>query len=117
VCHLLFGHRLGLEVNLEEVDVKLGKFISNASGKILPRGFHHMLPSHPLQGAETILILKEHNSGIELAYYLLRVVVRESHQRNKTLFFAYLECIPNVLGLGLELVHVDGVLRATPELL
>jgi hypothetical protein len=52
-----------------------------------------------------------------LAYHLLGVVVGEGHQRNKTLFFTNLECLPKVLGLRAELVHVDGVLGATIELL
>jgi hypothetical protein len=43
--------------------------------------------------------------------------VGESHQRYHPLLFANLECFPKVFGLGLKLLHVDGVLRATFELL
>ena len=61
--------------------------------------------------------VSEHCGGIELTYHLLGVVVGEGHQGNKSLFFAYLECLPKVFGFGVELVHVDRELGATIELL
>jgi hypothetical protein len=117
VSHFLLSHWLGLDMNPEDVGVIVGKLISNASSKILPRGLHHMLPSHPLQGAEASFILKEYNRGVELAYHLLGVVVREGHQRSKPLFFTYLKSFSKVLEVGVELVHADGVLGTTDEFL
>jgi hypothetical protein len=70
VGHLLFGHWLGLKVNLEDVGVIVIKLISNTSSKLLPRSLHHMLPSHPFQRAKTSFILKENGCGVELAYHL-----------------------------------------------
>jgi hypothetical protein len=116
IGHFLLGHWLGLEMNLEDIGVIAVKLISNPSSKLLPRGLHHMLPSHPLQRAIASLILKKHYSGIELTYHLFVVVVREGHQRNEPLFFTYLKRFSKVLEVRVELVHADGVLGAAIEL-
>jgi hypothetical protein len=106
-----------LKVNPKEVDDVVGEIITNAPRKLLPCGLHLELLGHPLQQAEAMLIFKKYHGGKELAYHLLGVVVGEGHQWNKTLLFAYLKCLPKVFGLRAELVHVDGVLGATIELL
>jgi hypothetical protein len=117
VGHLLFGHWLGLKVNLEDVGVIVIKLISNTSSKLLPRGLHHMLPSHPFQRAKTSFILKEYSCGVELAYHFLGVVVREGHQRCQSLFFTNLKSFSKILEVGVELIHADGVLGTTVEFL
>jgi hypothetical protein len=117
VDHLLFGHGLGLEMNPEEVVIIIGEIIPNAPSKFLPSGFHHVLFGHPLKLAEATFILKKYHCGVELAYHFLGEVVSEGHQRNQPLLFAHLECVSKVFTLGLKLLHVDGVLGATLELL
>jgi hypothetical protein len=104
-------------MNSEVVDIIAGKLIAKAPSKLIPSGLHHILLSHPLDRAETGLILKEHRSGIKLTNHLLGVVVGEGHQGNKSLLFAYLKSLSKVFGLRVELVHVDGELGATIELL
>jgi hypothetical protein len=58
VDHLVLAHCLVLEMNPKEVGIIVGELIANARCKLLPCGLHHILLGHPLERADTTLILR-----------------------------------------------------------